>query len=129
MSSDIKQLFVSSYDSHKRIMFLAKEQLTNNEKLSLIASTGSAPATTIAAENLVRLGYVTFENIQTDTEIQDGKRKIKLIITLKKTANFQKLFDENEKLREQKKPKEKKKKMKKQKIKKKNKYMMSWDLS
>ena len=115
MSSGIKQLFVSSYDSHKRIMFLAKEQLTNNEKLSLIASTGSAPATTIAAENLVRLGYVTFENIQTDTEIQEGRRKIRLIITLKKTANFQKLFDENEKLREEKKAEREKKEKEKDK--------------
>ena len=95
-------------------MILAKELLTNNEKLNLIASTKSAPAATIAAENLVRLGYVTFENIQTVTEIQDGRR-IKLIITLKKTANFKKLFDENEKLRQQKKEEREKEKEKKEK--------------
>ena len=89
MSSEIKQLPISSHDNHRRIIFLAKEILNSNEKIELIASTNSAPAATRAAENLVRLGYVTFEDIQTTTEIHEGRR-IKLIITLKKTANFQK---------------------------------------
>ncbi len=102
MSSEIKQLPISSHDNHRRIIFLAKEILNSNEKIELIASTGSAPAATRAADNLVRLGYVTFENIQTSTEIHEGRR-IKLIITLKKTANFQKLYDENQKLKKQRK--------------------------
>ena len=83
MSSDIKQLPVSVHDNHKRVMFLAKEMLSSEEKLNLVASTNSAPVATRAAESLVRFGYVTFENIQTVTEIQEGRR-IKLIITLKK---------------------------------------------
>ena len=93
---------ISSHDNHRRIIFLAKEILNSNEKIELIASTGSAPAATRAADNLVRLGYVTFENIQTSTEIHEGRR-IKLIITLKKTANFKKIYDENEKLKNQRK--------------------------
>ena len=102
MSSEIKQLPISSHDNHRRIIFLAKEILNSNEKIELIASTNSAPAATRAAENLVRLGYVTFEDIQTTTEIHEGRR-IKLIITLKKTANFKKIYDENEKSKNQRK--------------------------
>ena len=111
MSSDIKQLPVSVHDNHKRVMFLAKEMLSSDEKLNLVASTNSAPVATRAAESLVRFGYVTFENIQTVTEIQEGRR-IKLIITLKKTANFQKLYEENQKLKEQKKEEKEKEKEK-----------------
>ena len=102
MTSEIKQLPISSHDNHRRVMYLAKEILNSNEQINLIASTGSAPAATRAAETLVRLGYVTIENIQTITEIHEGRR-IKLIITLKKTPNFQKLYDENQKLKKQRK--------------------------
>ena len=109
MSSEIKPLLISSHDNYRRVMYLAKELLNSNEKINLIASTISSPTVTRAAESLVPLGYVTFENIQTITEIHEGRR-IKLIITLKKTANFKKLYDENEKLKNQRKEEREKEK-------------------
>ena len=101
MSEEIKELIVDEYEHPKKVMYLAKELLISSEKLNLIASTNSSPTATRAAETLVRLGYVTFDNIQTLTEIKNG-RKIKLIITLKKTANFKKLYDENKEFKKQK---------------------------
>ena len=101
MSTEIKELIVDEYDHPKKVMYLAKELLISAEKLKLIASTNSSPTATRAAETLVRLGYVTFENIQTATEIQNGRR-IRLYITLKKTANFQKVYDENLKFKKEK---------------------------
>ena len=101
MSTEIKELIVDEYDHPKKVMYLAKELLISSEKLKLVASTNSSPNATKAAETLVRLGYVTFDNIQTATEIQNGRR-IKLYITLKKTANFQKVYDENIKFKKEK---------------------------
>ena len=101
MSAEIKELIVDEYEHPKKVMYLAKELLISAEKLKLVASTNSSPIATRAAETLVRLGYVTFDNIRTATEIQNG-RKIKLYITLKKTENFKKVYDENLKFKKEK---------------------------
>ena len=101
MSEEIKELIVDEYEHPKKVMYLAKELLISSEKLNLIASTNSSPTATRAAETLVRLGYVTFDNIQTLTEIKNDRRVIRLIITLKKTANFNKLYEENQKYKKE----------------------------
>ena len=102
MSSEIKELKVEEFYHFKKVMYLAKELLVSNELLNLVSTTRSSSAATRAAEALVRLGYVTFENIQTLTEIKNGRRSLKLIITLKKTPDFKKLYDENEKFKKEK---------------------------
>ena len=95
--SEIHEIRVEEYDQAKRIMYLAKEFLCNNERVNIIAGTMTSPVASRAAENLVRFGYVTIENIQTLTEVRNDRRNIKLIITLKKTSDFQKIYDENKK--------------------------------
>ena len=102
MSSEIKELKVEEFYHFKKVMYLAKELLVSNELLNLVSTTRSSSAATRAAEALVRLGYVTFENIQTLTEIKNDHRAIRLIITLKKTGNFKKLYDENQEFKKQK---------------------------
>ena len=102
MSSEIKELHVAEYEHGKKVMYFAKDMLRSNERLNIIATTRSADIASRAAETLVRLGYVTFENIQTLTEIKNDRRAIKLIITLKKTSNFEKLYEENEKFKKEK---------------------------
>ena len=102
MSSDIKELPVGENDRSRKIMYLAKDFLLNTEKINIIGTTRSSSTATRAAETLVRLGYVTYENIQTITEIINDRRVIKLVITLKKTENFQKLYDENLKSKQEK---------------------------
>ena len=102
MSTEIKELRVAEYEHGKKVMYFAKDILRSNEKINVVATTGSAAVASRAAETLVRLGYVTFDNIQTLTEIKNGRRAIKLIITLKKTSNFEKLYEENEKFKKEK---------------------------
>ena len=102
MSSEIKELHVAEYEHGKKVMYFAKDMLRSSEKLNIVATTRSSAVASRAAETLVRLGYVTFENIQTLTEIKNDRRSIKLIITLKKTSNFQKLYEENEKFKKEK---------------------------
>ena len=102
MSSDIKEYKVEEYDNTKKVMYFVKEILKSNDRINMIAGTNSSPVATRAAETLVRFGYVTFDNIRTLTEIKNNRRTIRLIITLKKTGNFDKLYKENEEQRKKK---------------------------
>ena len=102
MSSEIKELPVGEYEPPKRVMYLAKELLLNNDRINIIASTKSSGVASIASETLSRLGYVTFENVQTLTEVRNDRRSTRLIITLKKTENFKKHYDENQEFKKQK---------------------------
>ena len=95
--SEIPEIRVEEYYHARKVMHLAKESLFSNEKVNLISGTNTSPIASRAAESLVRFGYVTIENIQTLTEVKNDRRNIKLIITLKKTSDFQKIYDENKK--------------------------------
>jgi hypothetical protein len=99
--SDIKDLRVGQYDNAKKIMYLAKEMLLASEKINISATTNSSPIAARAAETLQRLGYITYENIKTETFIERGKR-IRFVITIKKTSNFEKLYKENEEFKKKK---------------------------
>ena len=93
-SSELKSLRVDQYDNNKKAMYLAKELLLSNEKINVIGGTNSAGTAARAAETLVRLGYVTYENVRTETLIEGNKRRTRFVITIKKTANFDKLYKE-----------------------------------
>ena len=92
---EIPELKVEEYYHARKVMHLAKEFLLKNERLNLISGTITSPIASRASESLVRFGYVTIENIQTLTEVRNERRNIKLIITLKKTSDFQKIYDQN----------------------------------
>jgi len=96
MSQDIKELRVGFKDNSKRIMYMAKELLNNSTSVDLVAGTASASNASRAAEALKRLNYVTYSNIKTETVVVDNSRKIRFVITLTKTSDFKKLYDENE---------------------------------
>ena len=96
MSSEIKEYKVEEFDNTKKVMYYVKEFLLPSDRINIVAGTKSSPVATRAAETLVRLGYVTFDNIQTLTEVKNDRRNIRLIITLKKTKDFDKLYKENE---------------------------------
>ena len=110
--SEVKEYIVSEYDHPPKVMYYVKEILVSSEKINIIAFTNSSVVATRAAESLVRFGYVTYENIQTKTEIKNDRRSIRLIITLKKTSNFEKLYKENEKERKEKQAEKEKKEKK-----------------
>ena len=92
----IPEIKVEDFYTTGKVMYLAKEALLKEEKILISASTNSSPLATRAAENLVRFGYVTFEDIKTLTEVRNDKRIIKLLITVKKTSDFKKIYDQNE---------------------------------
>ena len=96
MSQDTKELRVGFKDNSKRIMYLAKELLNNCNTVDLVAGTGSASNASRAAEALKRLNYVTYSNVRTETVVDEDSRKIRFVITLVKTDDFKKLYDENE---------------------------------
>jgi len=96
------QLIVNSSENSKRVMFLAKELLLkDNDFIDLVSGTQGAPVSTRAAESLVRLGYVTYDAILTDTCIipKTNKRRTKFIIRLRKAGDFKVLYEENEEIR------------------------------
>ncbi len=100
--SDIKDLRVAQYDNARKIMYLAKEMLLSSETINISSTTNSASIGARAAENLVRFGYVTYENIKTETIIENNRKRIRFVITIKKTPQFEKLYNENAELRKKK---------------------------
>ena len=100
--SEIKELRVAEYDHAKKVIYFAKELLLSSEQINLVASTKSAETAARAAETLVRLGYVTYVNVQTLTDVRNDRRSTKLIVTLKKTGDFERLYKENEEFKKQK---------------------------
>lgn len=96
MSQDIKELRVNFREDSKRIIFLAKILLGTHDTINIVSGTVSASNAARAAETLVRLKYVTYTNIKTETVIVDEYRKIRFVITLTKTPDFLKLLEENE---------------------------------
>ena len=91
----IHEIRVEEYDQPSRIINLVKEFLLKNEQVNIVSGTNSSPNGSRAAESLVRFGYVTIENVQTLTEVRNNRRNIRLIITVKKTNDFQKIYDQN----------------------------------
>jgi hypothetical protein len=80
-------------------MYLVKEFLLNNDYVDLVSGTGGAPVSIRASESLVRLGYVTYESVKTDTTLANNRRRTKLVLRIRKTTEFKELYDENEEIR------------------------------
>jgi hypothetical protein len=94
-----KELRINSNENSKRIMFLVKEFLMNNDYVDLVSGTGGAPVSIRASESLARLGYITYESVKTDTTLTNNRRRTKLIVRVRKTNDFKLLYDENEEIR------------------------------
>ena len=95
-TQETKELRVGLGENAKRIMYLAKEFLINNEHIDVVSGTAGSAVAAKAAESLVRLNYVSYEDIKTETNVVNDRRRTKLVIRLKKTADFTKLYEENE---------------------------------
>ena len=99
MSSN--DLFVKQDDTHKRVFFLAKEALKEKAEINVVANYKAAFNASRAANTLASIGYASLTNIQTVTEVFEGRRRIKVVISLKKSADFDKIYAENEEKRKQ----------------------------
>ena len=93
--SEIKEFKVDSRDFFSKSMYLCKEFLNTNKKINIVAPTNSASQATRLAETLRRLGYVQFDDIQTQTLIREGRRQTRIVITVHNTPDFDKLYKES----------------------------------
>lgn len=83
----------------KWYMFVAKQVLKFKEQIDIKARPMAAAQVVRVAEALKRLGYITYVKYQTTTTIKEDRLQRFIIITVKKTANFDKLFKESEEAR------------------------------
>ena len=96
MSQDIKELRVGPLESTKRIMYLAKEFLLNNDVIDVVAGTNSAEVAAKSCEALVRLNYVTYADLRTETNVVNDQRRTRVVIRIKKSDKFDQMYQENE---------------------------------
>ena len=80
----------------KWYMYVVKQVLQHKEQIDIRARPSAAAQVVRVAEALKRLGYITYVKYQTTTVINEGRLQRFIIVTLKKTANFDKLFNERE---------------------------------
>ena len=90
------QLGVGGNTTTRSVVYEAKKLLLEQESIEVYSGTYGAQTVAQAVEQLVRLNYVTVTDVRSETNILEGNRRIKFVMRIKKTANFQKLYDENE---------------------------------
>ena len=76
----------------KWYMYVVKQVLKTKEKVDIRARPSAAAQVVRVAEALKRLGYITYLKYQTTTVINQGKLQRFIVVSVKKTPNFQKLF-------------------------------------
>ena len=94
--TDIKEFVVDPRDSPQKVIYLVKEFLKANKKIKVVAYTNCAPCATRVTETLKRFGYIEYDDVQTETLVDDGRRKTRIVITIHNSPNFDKLYQENE---------------------------------
>ena len=96
-----KEYRIASNEPQGKAMFHIKEILKSQETMDITAGTTSSELAIRIATTLQRLNYITIENIQTLTIVEEGKRIIKLVVKVKKTSEFDKLYKEYEEKRKE----------------------------
>ena len=91
-----KELYIRREDNTKRSIYLAKEFIkSGNGELKVMSSHMGAGIVAKVCNALASMNYVTITNVETQTLVQEGRRKIRINITVKKTSEFDKLYEEN----------------------------------
>ena len=90
------QLGVGGNTNTRSVVYEAKKLMLEQETIEVYSGTYGAQTVAQACEQLVRLKYVTITDTRSETNIVEGNRRIKFVMGLKKTAEFQTLYDENE---------------------------------
>ena len=97
-----KELYIRKEDYPTTFINLVRQTLKEKNEVVLVSSYGGASVSTRVSNTLVNLNYVSIQNIETVTKVEDEKRKINLRITLKKSPEFDKVNEEYEKLQAEK---------------------------
>ena len=80
----------------KWYMYVVKQALRTRETVDIRARPLGAAQVVRVAEALKRLGYITYVKYMTTTTVTDGRLQRYIVVTVKKTKDFQKLYDERE---------------------------------
>ena len=103
--ANTNQINVSTKKNPNFYVFLGKKYLEENETVELHALGNAVSISVIAAENLVRNNYATFQRIETRTITVPGNKgdskKAKLFITLKRSPEFFENMEKFNKIREE----------------------------
>ena len=80
----------------KWYMYVVKQVLRTRETVDIRARPLGAAQVVRVAEALKRLGYITYVKYWTTTTVTEGRLQRYIIVSVKKTKEFQKLFDSRE---------------------------------
>ena len=80
----------------KWYMYVVKQVLKTRNTVDIRARPLGAAQVVRVAEALKRLGYITYVKYMTTTTVTDGRLQRYIVVTVKKTKDFQKLYDERE---------------------------------
>ena len=80
----------------KWYMYVVKQVLKSRESCDIRARPLGAAQVVRVAEALKRLGYITYEKYYTSTVIDKERLQRFITVKVKKTKDFQKLFDQRE---------------------------------
>ena len=94
--SKLEHINISFSKPVKWYMYFIKKALKIRENVDIRARPFVAAKAIRIVEALRRLGYISYEKYYTSTLVKDGKLQRYFIINVKKTKDFQKLFDERE---------------------------------
>ena len=87
---------LSNKNPAKWYMYVVKQALKTKEKVDIRARPSAAAQVIRVGEALKKLGYITYAKYETTTVIEDGKLSKFIVITVQKTKDFEKLFNERE---------------------------------
>lgn len=85
-----------SYKPAKWYMYVAKRVLKHKDKIDIRARPAYAAQVVRVCEALKRLGYVTYSNYYTTSDVKDNMLQRFIVVNVKKTKDFDKLYDERE---------------------------------
>ena len=94
--SKLEHINISFSKPVKWYMYFIKLVLKTRENIDIRARPFGAAKAIRIVEALKRLGYISYEKYYTSTLVNDGKLQRYLIVNVRKTKDFQKLFDERE---------------------------------
>ncbi len=80
----------------KWYMYVVKKVLRTKETVDIKARPSAAAQVVRVAEALKRLGYVTYQKYYTTSVVVNGALQRFIVVTVKKTPDFNKLYDARE---------------------------------
>ena len=80
----------------KWYMYVVKQVLRTRETVDIRARPLGAAQVVRVAEALKRLGYITYQKYYTITQVNEGRLQRYIVVTVKKTKDFDKLYEQRE---------------------------------